>query len=86
MLSGTVFREALIWEIDVNAASQNNVAVLKRLQGHQGVIFDARFLQGTDANEVATVSDDRTVRVWNVDDGQAKLELYGHRSRIWAVR
>ena len=33
---------------------------------------------------VASVSDDRTVRVWNGDKQLASM--YGHTARIWKVR
>ena len=52
--SGTVFRSVLIW-------STVNGTVLQRYLGHTGVIFDTKFLS---CGRVASVCDDRSVRVW----------------------
>jgi len=82
--SGTVFRTVLIWSID----SQGSHSPVKiKLEGHDGVIFDVRFLR---KDLVASVSDDRSMRLWklNLDScTYAQLgEFYGHRSRIWKLR
>lgn len=63
------------------------VKVLHRLQGHTGVIFDVRFLSG-EGHDLASVSDDRTMRVWKKegDEYVQERELYGHRARIWSVK
>lgn len=55
--------------------------ILHRLEGHKGVIFDVRFMGDT----IASVSDDRSMRVWD-SNGQQLKEFFGHRSRIWAVQ
>lgn len=55
----------------------NNVTVLK---GHEGVIFGVRFNQ--DGTRLASVSDDRTIRVWALDGAETRV-LYGHTARIW---
>ena len=73
MAAGTVFRVLLIWELSTGA-------ILHRLLGHTGVIFDTLYLRN---GAVASVSDDRTVRVWQ--DGESIAEMYGHSSRIWKL-
>ena len=37
---------------------------------------------------MVSVSDDRSIRIWSPIDNEMQqvAELYGHRSRIWAVR
>ena len=59
--------------------------MIQRLEGHTGVIFDVRFIS---PQVIASVSDDRSIRVWTQKDGAyvQSRELYGHRSRVWAVR
>lgn len=54
VVAGTVFRLVLIWKIETGQ-------VLKKLEGHTGVIFDVIFCS---SGAVASVSDDRTVRFW----------------------
>ena len=57
------------------------------MEGHAGVIFDVKFLR---KDLVASVSDDRSLRLWklNLNDWiYTQLgEFYGHRSRIWKLR
>lgn len=77
--AGTVFRVLLVWQAKTGA-------ILHRLRGHQGVIFDTVFLHaktgcGQGHTMIGSVSDDRTVRVWSVtEEGQARqiAEMYGH--------
>ncbi len=54
MVAGTVFRSVLIWNIETGD-------LLKKLEGHTGVIFDVRVCF---ESSVASVSDDRSVRFW----------------------
>ena len=53
VVAGTVFRSVLIWHI-------TSGQLLRRLEGHTGVIFDVSII----GNSVASVSDDRSVRFW----------------------
>lgn len=41
-----------------------------------------------DLNQIMSVSDDRSIRVWALEGNSyvQKEELYGHRSRVWSVR
>ena len=71
--SGSVFNKILIWK-------PNSLKPVE-LIGHQGVIFSVRFNE-TGTNLVS-VSDDRTVRVWNVDTNTLLSTFYGHTSRVW---
>lgn len=64
-----------------------------RLQGHEGSIY--RLVWREDGNYIASVSDDRSARIWKVGAGNVKdrmslgispdggLPLYGHTSRLW---
>ncbi|KAJ1652692.1 WD repeat-containing protein 6 [Dispira simplex] len=98
MLSGTVFNEVLVWPVwqsTDNELLPSGVPlgkVAQRFVGHEGVIFGIRFnLSGT---ILLSVSDDRTIRVWQTDpiDAydvtsttiiKATATLYGHTSRVW---
>ena len=67
--------------------------VIKRLTGHEGVIFSISFnKQGT---LLCSVSDDRSIRLWNVTnlqtfDSNGQVEpltvVYGHTARVWDAK
>ena len=81
VVAGTVFRVVLVWEIETGH-------LLKRLEGHTGVIFDVLIYNFT---SVASVSDDRSVRLWPNALTQSDYSsdnnavLYGHTARVWRV-
>lgn len=77
---GTVFRSVLIWSSEPKETASK---VLFKLEGHAGVIFNVKFLT---SDKVASVSDDRSLRLWKLmlnGEYQPLYEFYGHRSRIW---
>lgn len=99
IVAGTVFRSILVWKTNTATlvkggagkdVERETAGVLYRLQGHTGVIFDVKFMKS--GLDVVSVSDDRSIRVWEhpAGSGEAeysqKHEFYGHRSRVWAVR
>lgn len=59
-----------------------------KLEGHDGVIMDVKFIK---KDMVASVSDDRTLRIWRlfINEETPKYqqvgEFYGHRNRIWKI-
>ena len=67
--------------------------VIKRLTGHEGVIFSITFnRQGT---LLSTVSDDRSIRLWKVTNVQTfdlnghvepLTVVYGHTARVWDAK
>jgi WD40 repeat protein len=80
--SGTVFNEVHLWKpFDKN--EQGDAPVFKKLTGHEGVIFGMRFNE--DASQIVSVSDDRTIRVWPLREGDNAdtLVLFGHTARVW---
>ncbi|KAF6215252.1 hypothetical protein GE061_010004 [Apolygus lucorum] len=90
VLAGTVFSTIMIWTNDWDSTSVN---VIHELEGHKGVIFSITFCELT--RRICSTSDDRTVRVWDVEsDGpnmldwkncsiSLKFSLYGHSARVW---
>ena len=101
VVSGTVFRSILVWEVDPQDADFKNqkihVPVQHRLLGHTGVIFDTRFFLSHANLQIGSVSDDRSLRIWEYPSDEVLSlgkrsqpdqvrELYGHRSRVWKVR
>ncbi|KAJ2026717.1 WD repeat-containing protein 6 [Coemansia sp. S85] len=79
--AGTVFNQVLVWRVAKGL-------VERRLVGHEGVIFGVNF--SSDQSTLASVSDDRTVRLWSLRpedclDGRVEPQdtLYGHHARVW---
>lgn len=63
--SGTVFNEVHVWK-PTEKDEHGDAAVYRKLTGHEGVIFGMRF--NDDASQIVSVSDDRTIRIWSLDD------------------
>ncbi|KAM3915283.1 tRNA (34-2'-O)-methyltransferase regulator WDR6 [Leptodactylus fuscus] len=91
LISGTVFNQLVIWGMSDQINDEGRVAPRRRISGHKGVIFSICYdtLKGI----LASASDDRSLRVWNVPsltdydpDVQCLLVLYGHQARVWSVR
>ena len=67
LASGTVFNEVHLWK-SKERNEQGDAVVYRELKGHEGVIFGMRF--NKDASQIVSVSDDRTIRVWPLDDAR----------------
>ncbi|TPX64184.1 hypothetical protein SpCBS45565_g06081 [Spizellomyces sp. 'palustris'] len=85
LASGTVFNQVLLWNI-FGRNDDGDGVVVKKLIGHEGVIFNIRF--STDGTRLVSSSDDRTIRVWDtrLDSRKQATVLYGHAARIWDCR
>jgi WD40 repeat protein len=82
VLSTSFDKSAKVWSIGARK-------VVQRLSGHQGAVFDGVF--SPDGKLVATVSEDRTARIWPVDlststpfNAEAAV-LRGHGNGVWSV-
>lgn len=99
LVGGTVFNQLILWKPgtgDDNSVSEDKAPVERRLLGHDGVIFAISYLQ--DKGWLASASDDRSVRVWDVGNlgghggkcGHSSPSclrvLYGHQARVFSVR
>ncbi|KAI5610329.1 WD repeat-containing protein 6 [Silurus asotus] len=94
LVGGTVFNQLVLWRPG-GSKGDSQSQVERRLLGHSGVIFSLCYLQS--ARWLASASDDRSVRVWNVGvlgaDGGCGVEsptclrvFYGHQARVFCVR
>ncbi|XP_017323749.2 WD repeat-containing protein 6 isoform X3 [Ictalurus punctatus] len=94
LVGGTVFNQLVLWRPG-GTKRDSQAQVERRLLGHSGVIFSLCYLESS--RWLASASDDRSVRVWNVGvlgaDGGCGVEspsclrvLYGHQARVFCVR
>ena len=79
ILAGTVFQELVIWSY--NNSTQTSLdksmmaqPVTHRLTGHEGVIFSVNF--NANCRLISTTSDDRTTRLWKINDIDASKIKY----------
>ncbi|KAG8435956.1 hypothetical protein GDO86_007161 [Hymenochirus boettgeri] len=91
LVSGTVFNQLVIWATSDPTNEEGRTEPRKRISGHNGVIFSIFY--DYKKGLLASASDDRSLRVWDVGDlasftfeVQCRLVLYGHQARVWAVK
>ncbi|KAK9461392.1 WD40-repeat-containing domain protein [Lipomyces oligophaga] len=75
--AGTVFGPIDIW-------SNTDRKLICSLEGHEGSIFNVAFSQcGT---LIASCSDDRSIRLWDIQSKTCLAIGWGHTARIWQLR
>nr|XP_008171589.2 WD repeat-containing protein 6 isoform X1 [Chrysemys picta bellii] len=91
VVAGTVFNQLVVWRVADGSDEAARIKPQRRVSGHDGVIFSICYLKSKGI--LASASDDRSIRVWDVGDLQAPrdpvrclLVCYGHQSRVWSVR
>lgn len=76
--SGTILQHILVW-------GTQSSRIAHRFVGHEGAIFNLQW--NSTGSILASVSDDRTIRLWDVIDGIGQTHCFqGHTSRIWKTR
>jgi WD40 repeat protein len=75
--SGNVFGKVTIWKVNNNNNEHN---IINTLIGHEGVIFNIKW---NNNNKIATVSDDRSIRIWDSITGNPIFIGWGHICRPW---
>ncbi|KAI0103584.1 WD40 repeat-like protein [Daldinia grandis] len=83
--AGTVFGEIIVWKCYLGTAEQKqNCEVLSVFTGHEGSIFgvhispEIQTSQGETLRLLASCSDDRTIRVWDITERRGKS---GHQGQ-----
>lgn len=97
LASGTVFNEIILWSpaecLDGHPDQEiptKRRPVEHKLVGHRGVILALKFNE--DGNQLASASDDRSVRLWKLTLNQRQAPTWtqtwigwGHTARVWSV-
>ena len=77
--AGTVFGEVLFWSSAFDQSLSSEVYVHHRFTGHEGSVFGVRISDVAQAGAVqrilASCSDDRTIRIWNISDSTSSERL-----------
>ncbi len=83
--SGTAFGKIVLWQFILNVVDITMVEcnINHYLVDHEGVVFNIRW--SNDCTKIASVSDDRTVRVFDTTLGIQIYVGWGHISRVWDV-
>lgn len=74
--AGTVLGGVNVWELE----SQK---VLHQMVGHEGSIFGVCF--SPDGKYLASCSDDRSIRIWDMKSSEELAAGWGHYARIWQL-
>lgn len=76
VLAGTVMNGILIWDLETCDVKHN-------LTKHEGSIFNV--ISSPDGKYIISCSDDRSIKVWNMETGDLLANGWGHGSRIWGL-
>jgi WD40 repeat protein len=71
-----------LWPLFANAAFENRLLV--KFDGHGDVVPSAAI--SPNGKWIATVSYDKTVRIWNAANGEQLKRMEGHTDTIWRAR
>ncbi|XP_063845586.1 TAF5-like RNA polymerase II p300/CBP-associated factor-associated factor 65 kDa subunit 5L isoform X2 [Scylla paramamosain] len=75
--------EEAVAEARNGARRRNRGGELFALRGHQGPVMDTCFTH--DSSHLLSVSEDTTMRLWNLESGQAVALYRGHTYPVWCV-
>jgi WD40 repeat protein len=76
---GSGFKEIIVWDGFLCGTHKLDC----RFEAHEGSVFDIRFAS---RNVLVSVSDDRTVKVWRIEDDHQVVSLFcgfGHPTRVF---
>ncbi|SCU88382.1 LAMI_0D09890g1_1 [Lachancea mirantina] len=75
--AGTVLEGIIIWDLIKEKT-------LLKLTGHEGSIFSVK--TSDNGKLIASCSDDRSIKLWNFEDGRLLSTAWGHTARIWDLQ
>jgi WD40 repeat protein len=71
--------EVRVWDLAGLAKGEYPTEPLALLRGHDGAVLDAAF---GEPGQLVTASADRTLRIWDLASGQARVVLEGHTGAV----
>ncbi|KAK0668290.1 WD40-repeat-containing domain protein [Cercophora samala] len=80
---GTVFGEIIVWKFYLDSSRPSQWEVLYVFSGHEGSIFgvtispEIEVAPGSKVRLLASCSDDRTIRIWDITDRQISITQDG---------
>lgn len=86
MAAGTAFGEILIWKCHLRRHSQSSDEMLFVLKGHEGSIYGVdispllSFANGRPTRLLASCSDDRTIRIWDISEHTDRTQSFDKAS------
>lgn len=86
--SGTAFGKIILWSASIYPRGLVEYEPNSTLEGHTGVIFRMKIQVAIEKRLLASVSDDRSVRVWDITSLSTPTCLFigwGHICRVWDV-
>lgn len=85
--SGTAFGKIVLWDFKLETNNNSPLSYSANmkyiLNGHEGVVFRMKWSKS--GHYLASVSDDRTVRLWDTILGTCIFVGWGHKCRVWDV-
>ncbi|MCA2859822.1 MULTISPECIES: hypothetical protein [unclassified Microcystis] len=84
--AGKILQKQQTYNKEVTNALQellNRKSERNRLEGHDNSVLSVNF--SPDGKTLVSGSDDKTIKLWNVETGQEIRTLKGHDSSVWSV-
>lgn len=75
--AGTVLNGVIIWDMKTGKT-------LRNFTQHEGSIFGVRF--SADNRYLLSCSDDRCIKLWDLESGEGVATGWGHLARIWDIK
>ncbi|QDV42330.1 Lipoprotein LpqB [Stieleria neptunia] len=83
LIAAAVQNDIYLFDLGSSSDSGKRETEPMRIPGHQNSVDSFAF--SPDGRVLASASDDRTIRVWNVADGSLRHVIYAHQSKIESI-
>lgn len=80
VFAGTVMLGIFVWRF---SHGKHTEKLLHHLEGHEGLIFCVQ--ADSEGKWLASCSDDRSIKIWDLATGENTATGWGHSARIWSL-